>query len=62
MRIVKKTKDGVLISYCKGHEPQFVTWKDFERKYVVVDGFTVDYRQPTLADLQVTKLKPRPRR
>lgn len=53
MRIVKKLKEGVLISYCKEHEPQFVSWKEFEQKYVVVDGFIVDYRKPTLADLPV---------
>lgn len=50
MRIVKKTKEGVLLSYRKGDQPQFITWKDFEEKYTIVDGFYVDYKKPTLGD------------
>ena len=50
MKIVKKTKEGVLISYRKEGVPQLIPWKEFEEKYIVIEGFFVDYKRPTLGD------------
>jgi len=50
MKIVKKTKEGVLLSYRKGDQPKLIPWKEFEGKYIVTKGFFVDYKRPTLGD------------
>ena len=50
MKIVKKTKEGVLLSYRKGDKPELIPWEEFEKRYTVTEGFFVDYKRPTLGD------------
>ena len=50
MKIIKKTKTGVLLSYRKGGTTELIPWKEFEEKFTVTEGFFVDYKRPTLGD------------
>lgn len=55
MKILKKTREGVTLSYRKGDQPTFMSWADFDAQYTIRDGYYPVPKTPTMGDIPALK-------